>query len=496
MPRSRQVSHQATVSFMVKAYRISKTNFTSPLSIVTTASHPPRRHDVHRLPLVEHGFSGWPVPQAYIHDCKLNTTNVVNTQAGDPLLLTLLAFSRVDGGCRRSFILYSLNQWRIYDTIESHSNNDFLLGNQHLIIISLHGLLIGYFVFYKAGLGTATLIFGVLSLCYWPAVNFEVIKSARSGPSPRKRGLEGDNEISNSSTLPQSYDRPDKTRAIAGPGRKAFDAEINARRSIQRRLDDAVKQNQALSQVNAALEAQHAEIAMSETLDGNADKDQMIIGEQDDMIASLNRRAMEAEEKNAQMSRATAKLRSDFEDMRRKLGIALQEQENAARTCEELTKSRDEALQTKEQQQAEINTLRNRNRTSQRHSSTQQSFQQPSHQTPQRPSPQRAPRDADEDMENDGGASSTRQAPDIDINAVIQAAVTQALSAFQAANPQSPRTPRSSHRKNQMPKEGSVAHRRQLKKAGLDALKPDVEQAWRDRKKSPNFETTPPLTTL
>ncbi|KAJ3711669.1 hypothetical protein DFJ43DRAFT_1044326 [Lentinula guzmanii] len=193
MPRSRQVSHQATVSFMVKAYRISKTNFTSPLSIVTTASHPPRRHDVHRLPLVEHGFSGWPVPQAYIHDCdvvyartryrvffqqhrnlpmnpvlfvhgdliimrvgKLNTTNVVNTQAGDPLLLTLLAFSRVDGGCRRSFILYSLNQWRIYDTIESHSNNDFLLGNQHLIIISLHGLLIGYFVFYKAGLGTAT----------------------------------------------------------------------------------------------------------------------------------------------------------------------------------------------------------------------------------------------------------------------------------------------------------------------------------------------------
>ncbi|KAJ3990778.1 hypothetical protein F5050DRAFT_1906062 [Lentinula boryana] len=143
-------------------------------------------------------------------------------------------------------------------------------------------------------------------------------------------------------------------------------------------------------------------------------------------------------------------------------------------------KSRDEALQTKEQQQAEINTLRDRNRTSQRHSSTQQSFQQPSHQTPQRPSPQQAPRDADEDMENDGGASSTRQAPNIDINAVIQAAVTQALSAFQAANPQSPRTPRSSHRKNQMPKEGSVAHRRQLKKAGLDALKPDVEQAWKD----------------
>ncbi|KAJ3780354.1 hypothetical protein GGU10DRAFT_337239 [Lentinula aff. detonsa] len=121
MPRSRQVSHQATVSFMVKAYRISKTNFTSPLSIVTTASHPPRWHDVHCLPLVEHGFSGWPVPEAYIHDCdvvyartryrvffqrhcnlpmnpvlfvhgdliimqvgKLNTANVVNTQAGDP----------------------------------------------------------------------------------------------------------------------------------------------------------------------------------------------------------------------------------------------------------------------------------------------------------------------------------------------------------------------------------------------------------------------------
>ncbi|KAJ3978456.1 hypothetical protein F5890DRAFT_1479342, partial [Lentinula detonsa] len=268
-----------------------------------------------------------------------------------------------------------------------------------------------YFVFYKAGLGTATLIFGVLSLCYWPAVNFEVIKSARSGPSPRKRGLEGDNEISNSSTLPQSYDRPDKTRAIADPGRKAFDAEINARRSIQRRLDDAVKQNQAPSQVNAALEAQHAEIAMSETLDGNADKDQMIIGEQDDMIASLNRRAMEAEEKDFEdmvvnigallwtpfftphafcvytvpnkplfllqkkgiktsftflclleylhynsfiVREYTLLSDSLFAAIRRKLGIALQEQENAARTCEELTKSRDEALQTKEQQQAEI----------------------------------------------------------------------------------------------------------------------------------------------
>ncbi|KAJ3730325.1 hypothetical protein C8R42DRAFT_706032 [Lentinula raphanica] len=40
-------------------------------------------------------------------------------------------------------------------------------------------------------------------------------------------------------------------------------------------------------------------------------------------------------------------------------------------------------------------------------------------------------------------------------------------------------TPCSSKRKNQMPKLGSVAHRQQLKKNGLDALSNDDERAWR-----------------
>lgn len=58
------------VSFMVRAYRVSSSSMNA-VKVTTVASQPPRRHNAFRLPLVEHGFSGWPVPQSYIHDCDV-----------------------------------------------------------------------------------------------------------------------------------------------------------------------------------------------------------------------------------------------------------------------------------------------------------------------------------------------------------------------------------------------------------------------------------------
>ena len=42
-----------------------------PINIVTLSSHPPNRHDVSRLPLVEQGLEGWPAPQSFVHDCDV-----------------------------------------------------------------------------------------------------------------------------------------------------------------------------------------------------------------------------------------------------------------------------------------------------------------------------------------------------------------------------------------------------------------------------------------
>ncbi|KAJ3991057.1 hypothetical protein F5050DRAFT_1716399 [Lentinula boryana] len=75
---------------------------------------------------------------------KLNTANVVNTQAGDPELTAAAddhSFVRKE---RDSIVFFDSIQRQPVEnfiiltyTIESHSNNDFLLGNQHLIIATL-----------------------------------------------------------------------------------------------------------------------------------------------------------------------------------------------------------------------------------------------------------------------------------------------------------------------------------------------------------------------
>ncbi|KIK53082.1 hypothetical protein GYMLUDRAFT_63862 [Collybiopsis luxurians FD-317 M1] len=120
MPRTHQSLQNVSVSFTIKAFRILTTNLTSIVNIVTVSSDPLQRPEIPQLPLVEHEFLGWPVPQAYVHNCdviyartqyhvffqrhrilqqnpvlaiygeliimhvgKKNTTNVVNPQAGD-----------------------------------------------------------------------------------------------------------------------------------------------------------------------------------------------------------------------------------------------------------------------------------------------------------------------------------------------------------------------------------------------------------------------------
>ncbi|KAE9385844.1 hypothetical protein BT96DRAFT_565200 [Gymnopus androsaceus JB14] len=71
MPRTRHSLRNTSSTFSLKAFRISTSNTIKPINIVTLSSHPPNRHDVSRLPLVEQGLEGWPAPQSFVHDCDV-----------------------------------------------------------------------------------------------------------------------------------------------------------------------------------------------------------------------------------------------------------------------------------------------------------------------------------------------------------------------------------------------------------------------------------------
>ncbi|KAJ3875540.1 hypothetical protein F5051DRAFT_413928 [Lentinula edodes] len=120
MTRTRTSLHNASLLFSIKGYRIPCSNNPTSVTIATVSSQPPHKQDAPRVPLVEHRFQWWPIPQAYIHDCDVlyrgtrfrfffqrhkvlprnstlsiqgelivmrvgkNTQNVVNLRSGDP----------------------------------------------------------------------------------------------------------------------------------------------------------------------------------------------------------------------------------------------------------------------------------------------------------------------------------------------------------------------------------------------------------------------------
>ncbi|KIK51475.1 hypothetical protein GYMLUDRAFT_78166 [Collybiopsis luxurians FD-317 M1] len=257
-------------------------------------------------------------------------------------------------------------------------------------------------------------------------------------PYAQKRDIEDADESSNSmkhSMIPKSYNCPNKKWAVAGLDHTAFDKERNARRSVERHLDDVIKHNQVLIEANANLEAQRAEItrAVSEGTQNTGSSsmmdnfqqtllEQMAIDEpdKDSLIASLTGQLKEAEEQNKKMQEAhskltqdTERLHSDLEDLRQNLESVLQDREKDAKDIEETAKARNEALRAKEGQETELQNLRNQNR-SHRRTSAQQSPPQPPHQTLQQPSqqppppplpPQQSPCNKDVNMENEDSAS-------------------------------------------------------------------------------------------
>jgi hypothetical protein len=119
---------QASATFAISAYRISASDDAKSVSIATVSSRQAHQQNADHMPLVEHRFHNWPLPQAYIHDCdvlfrgsrfrlffqrhqylplnpslairgdliimrvgKMNTRNVVNLRSGDVRLARRLA---------------------------------------------------------------------------------------------------------------------------------------------------------------------------------------------------------------------------------------------------------------------------------------------------------------------------------------------------------------------------------------------------------------------
>lgn len=95
-----------------------------------------------------------------------------------------------------------------------------------------------------------------------------------------------------------------------------------------------------------------------------------------------------------------------------------------------------------------------------------------------------------EDVNMGEGSSSSSQAPQNTPNApdlatLVRDSVAAAVAAAFAAQPppatpqSSPATPRSRQRRSQVPKPGSLAHRRKVKKTALNSLSKDNEKLWR-----------------
>ncbi|KAJ3717352.1 hypothetical protein C8R42DRAFT_724254 [Lentinula raphanica] len=76
-------------------------------------------------------------------------------------------------------------------------------------------------------------------------------------------------------------------------------------------------------------------------------------------------------------------------------------------------------------------------------------------------------------------SGSSSRGSGLDYHAIIRETIAATMAA-QATQGSPSTTPRSSKRKNQMPKLGSVAYRDQLKKNALDSISDDDERAWRN----------------
>ncbi|KAK7446687.1 hypothetical protein VKT23_014382 [Stygiomarasmius scandens] len=139
----------ASKTFMITAYHVAASNDARSVTVATVCSRLLLQYDALRMPLVEHRFQQWPVPQAYVHDCDVllrgnrfrlffqrhrylplnptleiqgdliimrvgqkNTRNVVNLRSGDTRLARLIA---------RRYALF------LHATIVPHLELDLLL---------------------------------------------------------------------------------------------------------------------------------------------------------------------------------------------------------------------------------------------------------------------------------------------------------------------------------------------------------------------------------
>ncbi|KAG7086692.1 hypothetical protein E1B28_002630 [Marasmius oreades] len=61
----------ASMTFTIRAMRISTSDRTRAINVATVAAKAPTQHDANRMPLVEHCFERWPIPQPYVHNCEV-----------------------------------------------------------------------------------------------------------------------------------------------------------------------------------------------------------------------------------------------------------------------------------------------------------------------------------------------------------------------------------------------------------------------------------------
>ncbi|KAF5344944.1 hypothetical protein D9757_009292 [Collybiopsis confluens] len=314
----------------------------------------------------------------------------------------------------------------------------------------------------------------------------------------------------------RSYDKPDKMRAVAGPSREEFDKQLEANRAafeanqklmqeIERltRLgqdtEDALhRRNNQVAEQEAHLQAQeraHAEQALAQE---QAQAEQARLVRENALTEARVSTPLSGPSMHQCLVYSGKCGGGNAESAAR----CPQQKAWFEQQLEEMQRQRDLIQKEKEERDSELFNLRNRQRSSGQRSSSSSSeggasfnssqggtSSGPSH----RNTSQRAP---DEDANNSSALPQnatqnppTQNPPDIaalvrdSVASAVAAAVAAAFAAQalpHATGQSSSTTPRSRQRGNQVPKPGSLAHRREIKKTALNQLSTEEEKQWRD----------------
>ncbi|KAJ3709438.1 hypothetical protein C8R42DRAFT_649380 [Lentinula raphanica] len=494
MPRTRKSIPHASVSFQVRGFLISTTNATTRIKVSTEST--PRAIMICRYRVFFQRHQSLPTNVVLGIQGDLivmrvgskNIENVVNARKGDSGRIRTLAQR---GG--RDRVEKTIDE--AGHLIQPLYHSGSLAQSSEKIIPILSSLI-------STDPNSSSMVFG------FGGSNSPTQSSSSPQLFPpyqtysRKRTNDTEAEDCNDAAALDSststpYDKKEKYRAVAGPDQMKFDQDSENKElhsqiaASEMDVDRSVQENQP-GQSRRTGEPEDPSIAVLRK--GEPSQQQQVPQMDADRIAQIR---VNSSDKCYQIQEKEQALQN-----------ALTENQWFRQQIDATKCQRDQALKDKEEREIEILELRNQaksRRTSpnspnappQTPSATEMTAP-PSHplssSTPAGPSSSTGssssstptgstsssgPSSSSTPTGFTSSSGSSSRGSGLDYHAIIRETIAATMAA-QATQGSPSTTPRSSKRKNQMPKLGSVAYRDQLKKNALDSISDDDERAWRN----------------